>query len=70
MQVYVSLWFQLETSGQVLDHTKTQWNMMMRKMHRWMGNVVMGDDCTPVDSYLALEEKHLKLMLHSIYGVQ
>ena len=43
---------------------------MMRKKKMWMGNVVMGDDCMPVDSYLALDQRHLKLMLHSIYGVQ
>jgi len=70
MQVFAELFFKIETAGQVLDRTKMQWNALMRKEWRWMGNCVMGEDRTPVYSYRNLDEKHLKIMIHSIYGAQ
>ena len=70
MQVFAALFFRLETSGQIMDVTLRQWRSFMRKQWRWMGNVVMGDERTPVYSYLSLTEYHLKIMLHSIYGTQ
>ena len=69
MQVYSSFMIRLSTSCQILELTTDQWKTMMRKNYTWMGNVLMGDDCTRVDDYSALDEKHLKIMLHALYGV-
>ena len=70
MQLFASLFFQLETTGDVLATTLKQWKLMMRKEWRWLGNVVMGEERAPIDNYRKLPKNLLKTMIHSIYGAQ
>ena len=70
MQVYSALFFKIETSGQILDTTRSQWKQFMRKQWKWMGNVLMGDEKVKVDSYGRLSTTHLRMMIHQIYGSQ
>ena len=73
LRVFASLFFQLETAGQVLDRTVKQWNTMMRKKWKWMGNVIMGEDSYPPHAnvqYNKKSDRELEFMIHQIYGSQ
>ena len=56
----------LEVSARSLH----QWKKLFRKEWMWMGNVVMGEDRFPVNSYRHLSRAHLLTMLHQVNGSQ
>ena len=68
--IYLELMTRLQTALEIQDRTMYQWTQVFRKEWKWMGNIVMGEDCTKVDSYKNLSVKHLKIMLHQINGSQ
>ena len=69
MRLFASIFFQLETSGQLIERTLLQWKTMLRKYSRWMGNVLVTEDFETID-YNRKSVHELEMMIHRIYGSQ
>ena len=68
--IFLELMTRLRVTLEVSARSLHQWKKLFRKEWMWMGNVVMGEDRFPVNSYRHLSRAHLLTMLHQINGSQ